>query len=178
MTESSITRPRSTQSKSRNEINLRIVLPLLLSAALQSLGGSRPLGWCAPGRWPSVASRRAPTATQMSALQAAGRSGSFRDDELASLARVSVVALAPVAADHTAPISTLAGGLSASCRLLFRRRCLSTKASMTCAASYGAETDPQPPCSHRTATAMSGLRRGAIPTNQELGRSRRPARAS
>ena len=62
------------------------------------------------------------------------------------------------------------GAVSAMRRLLSRLRCLVTKVLMTCAASL-AELLPQFPCSHSTATTMSGLRRGAMPTNQALGRS-------
>src|ERR1700742_3247496 len=40
---------------------------------------------------------------------------------------------------------------------------------MTWAASLEDPT-PQPPCSHRTATTMSGLRRGATPTNHAFAR--------
>src|SRR5665213_4264801 len=54
-----------------------------------------------------------------------------------------------------------------------RLRCLLTKASITCAASL-AELLPQLPCSHKTATTMSGLRRGVMPTNQALGSVRWP----
>src|SRR5438045_6734401 len=61
-----------------------------------------------------------------------------------------------------------AGGVSAMRRLLSCFRCLVTKALITCAASF-AELLPQFPCSHRTATTMSGLRRGAMPTNHALG---------
>src|ERR1700677_5176119 len=65
--------------------------------------------------------------------------------------------------------SGLAGwGVSAMRRLLLRLRCFSTKVLMTCAASL-AELLPQFPFSHRTATTISGLRRGAMPTNQALG---------
>src|SRR5579871_5264106 len=62
-------------------------------------------------------------------------------------------------------------GVSAAMRRLFASlRCLVTKALITCAAT-GAEPAPHPPCSHRTATTMSGLRRGAIPTNHAFARS-------
>src|ERR1700750_2930772 len=40
---------------------------------------------------------------------------------------------------------------------------------MTCAASFDDPT-PHPPCSQRTATTISGLRRGATPTNHEFAR--------
>ncbi len=62
-------------------------------------------------------------------------------------------------------------GVSAMRRLLSRLRCLVTKALMTCAATGAEASAPQPPCSHSTATTMSGLRRGAMPTNQALARS-------
>ena len=48
---------------------------------------------------------------------------------------------------------------------------LSTKALMTWAASGAEASAPQPPCSTSTATTMSGLRRGAMPTNHALARS-------
>src|SRR5438067_819429 len=60
------------------------------------------------------------------------------------------------------------GCISAMRRLLSRLRCLVTNVLITCAASL-AELLPQFPCSQRTATTISGLRRGAIPTNHALG---------
>ena len=60
------------------------------------------------------------------------------------------------------------GGVSAMRRLLSRLRCFSRKVLMTCAASL-AELLPQFPFSQRTATTMSGFRRGAMPTNQAFG---------
>src|SRR5260370_40361756 len=62
-------------------------------------------------------------------------------------------------------------GVSAMRMLLSRLRCLVTKALMTFAATGAEASAPQPPCSHSTATTMSGLRRGAMPTNQALARS-------
>src|SRR6266436_5034928 len=62
-------------------------------------------------------------------------------------------------------------GMAAMRRLLSRLRCLVTKALMTFAATGAEASAPQPPCSHSTATTMSGLRRGAMPTNQALARS-------
>src|ERR1035441_10433841 len=56
-------------------------------------------------------------------------------------------------------------------RLPSRLRCLVTNALTTWAATGAAAVAPQPPCSHSTATTMSGLRRGAMPTNQALARS-------
>src|ERR1700755_2768837 len=68
-----------------------------------------------------------------------------------------------------AVVSGLAGsGVVAMRMLLSRLRCLLTKASMIWEASL-AELLPQLPCSQSTATTMSGLRRGAMPTNQALG---------
>src|ERR1700723_694645 len=62
-------------------------------------------------------------------------------------------------------------GVPARRRLLSCLRCLVTKALMTFAATGAEASAPQPPCSHSTATTMSGLRRGAMPTNQALARA-------
>ncbi len=59
-------------------------------------------------------------------------------------------------------------GISAMRMLFSRLRCLVTKASMIWAPSL-AEFEPQSPFCQSTATTISGLRRGAMPTNHALG---------
>src|SRR6185437_6271198 len=61
-------------------------------------------------------------------------------------------------------------GPSARRRLPARLRCLVINAFTTCAAT-GADPAPHPPCSHNTATTISGFLRGDIPTNQAFARS-------